>query len=205
MPSEQFLVDADLLQELRDVASRLVQVIDRVQSRASERAARRRAAEEPSDCVTDWQVLESKRLPRIENIEQIRLEARWWSAEDLCYPETPEACVQLALSRISESDHPVERARQAFVAGFCDRLHLETRTNNTAERAIPTLSLHWVIFRGPHLRDPCRVLSRGEASHLTDQFEESSIWQVFSTEAEVEIYCTGANLLLPTLIQWRSQ
>ena len=194
------LVDAEDLEELLQAATRLTQVVERI-SRKRERPT---TLEEPVDCIVDWQVLEAKRLPKIPNIQTIRSYARFWSAED-GFPDTPQECIDFVKSRISEGDNPEQRCREAFLAGFLDRFDFETGVDRGQVPVVPDLSLHWVILRAPLLADPCRVLSRGETIHLTRNFDTHSIWRAFSTEAEVEVYCIGANIFVPHLLQWRNQ
>ena len=200
MSSRHVLVDSEDLEELLQAATRFSQVAERI----SRSLARRVTLEEPTDNIIEWQTLEPKRAPLIANINSIRSAARFWSAED-GYPATPQECLDFAHQRFAIADHPEERCREAFLAGFLDRFNFETNTNTTQAPTIPDLSLHWIILRAPHLADPCRVLSRGEAEHLTQSFDRFSIWRAFTTEAEIEIYCVGANILVPHLLQWRSQ
>ena len=200
MSSRLVHLDAEDLEELVEAASRLQSVV----SRLAQRLSRPRTLEEPSDGILDWVVLEQKRPPQIQRIQQIRSEARFWSAEDGC-PTTPEECFLLAEARIASGDQPRQRARQAFLDGFIDRFNFETHTNREEPVVTPDIALHWIIIRAPKLSDPCRVLSRAEAADLTADFDHTSLWRVYPTEAEVEIYCTGANLFVPHLLQWRRQ
>ena len=119
-------------------------------------------------------------------------------------PPTPEFCLSLARLKLrSARRNPEERAREAFVAGFWFRVSLLVSCAWPSEYSPLLPPSTWLVRSGTGISDFARTNSRREAERFCEDQEGASIVEKFPSVTELQIFCAGAQLPVPPLVQWK--
>lgn len=159
----------------------------------------------PSD--TPWILIEEEEvLPTGFKDERIRR-----VVEDGPGP-TPQELVSLGKSRLTGTDPGYEaRVRRAYVAGFWAWVALATNTDYSPAEPIGIADTQFVVLRSwshdPRtVKLPVRVRTKSDLVQLVGKLPSpGAVVQSFASLTEVQVFCGGANLPVPPLLQWRSQ
>lgn len=91
-----------------------------------------------------------------------------------------------------------------FVLVFGDKASLGTHTPQlpSSEPTVDFIEWHWIVLRAKDWALPVRFGTLADFERFCRQ-ETVEIYQAFSSLAELEIYCIGAAIQVPTLIRWR--
>lgn len=124
----------------------------------------------------------------------------------------PPALLSLGRSRLTGTDPGSEtRVRRAYVAGFLAWAALATNTEYTPADPIGLQDTHFLVLRSwshnPRVTKlPCRVRTKSDLALIVGNPPgPGSLVQSFASLTEVQIFCGGANIPVPPLLQWRSQ
>lgn len=119
--------------------------------------------------------------------------------------ELPRSLRDFALERIEgRADEALEKARQAFKAGFWCDIALSTHTHySRLEEIAAEDRTHWIIL---YRRFPLcnRRVTDLKSFQTALEVEPNCVWEGFSTLAELTIFCVGARIRLPPLEKWTS-
>eukprot|EP00435_Cladocopium_sp_Y103_P056921 s1903_g19.t1 len=118
-------------------------------------------------------------------------------------PDTPDFCISLARRKLRSARHsPEERARAAFVAGFWYRISviIEYAWASDYEPVLPPST--WLVSKGSGISDFARTNSRKEAERFCEDQEGGRIVERFPSVTELQIFCAGAQIPVPPLVQW---
>lgn len=120
-------------------------------------------------------------------------------------PELPQSCLDLALVSLSHTVTPEIRALRAFRLGFWDKSSLLCSIPQLPSTELPVdlPDWHWIALKTKDWALPVRFGSLSDFERFCNQ-ETVEIHQTFSSLAELEIYCVGAAIKVPTLIRWRN-
>eukprot|EP00435_Cladocopium_sp_Y103_P073125 s1385_g42.t1 len=116
---------------------------------------------------------------------------------------SPDFCISLARRKLRSARHsPEERARAAFVAGFWYRVSLiiEYAWASDYEPVLPPST--WLVSKGSGISDFARTNSRREAERFCEDQEGGKIVERFPSVTELQIFCAGAQIPVPPLVQW---
>ena len=121
-------------------------------------------------------------------------------------PETPTFCLQLAKRHLSSSKaSSVDRAREAFKAGFWVRAFWTCKTDYTSQYTplVPG-SAHWVLRKGASF-EFLRVTSQADSDRLCRTYPDLVFVEKFPSLTELHIFCAGASTPVPPLWKWSGQ
>lgn len=122
-------------------------------------------------------------------------------------PELPECCLKLAKDSLSDWLVPCPEIRglRAFRLGLWDKASLDTHTPQlpSSEPTVDFIEWRWIVLRAKDWALPVRFGTLADFERFCRQ-ETVEIYQAFSSLAELEIYCVGAAIQVPTLIRWRN-
>ena len=123
---------------------------------------------------------------------------------------TPQALVSLGKHRLTGVDPGYEtRVRRAFVAGFWAWAASATNTEYQPADPIPLPDTQYIVLRSwtidpKKVKLPARVKTKSDLIQLIGPLPApGAIVQGFSSLTEVQIFCGGANIPIPPLLQWR--
>ena len=156
----------------------------------------------------EWEVLEEERDPRgLSRADSTSLFS-CRIVED-GPPDTPEACfdfVEGALTGCigSRPGDCVALTDRAFVAGFwawaavaCDIPY---------SRALPVgrATAIYIVLRALNCPAPRRVTTREDLIRLVTG-DDNAVVEEFGSQAELEVFCSGAQVSVPPLVRWRNR
>ena len=122
-------------------------------------------------------------------------------------PELPQDCVFFASCSLSPNltPKPEIRALRAYRLGFWDKKSIECHVQQLQSSEVPVIlpSWHWIVLRTKDWNLPVRFDRQADFDRFSCQ-ETIEICQEFSSLAEIEIYCFGAAIEVPTLLRWRN-
>ena len=123
-------------------------------------------------------------------------------------PELPPDCVFFAKCTLSDTltPKPEIRALRAYRLGFWDKASVDCCVEQfpSSEVTVDLPTWHWVVLRTKGWNLPVRFDRQADFDRFSCQ-ETIEVCQTFSSLAEIEIYCFGAAIEVPTLLRWRSQ
>lgn len=121
-------------------------------------------------------------------------------------PETPDFCLQLAGKNLSSSKtSSIERAREAFKAGFWVRAFWSCNTEYSSQyRPGISASTHWVLRKGSSF-EFVRVTSQADCDRLSSEFPDIHYVEKLPTLTELHIFCAGASIPVPPLWRWNAK
>lgn len=153
----------------------------------------------------DWVLVEEPRQPlAIADLKPIWDDLSFTGLED-GPPELPTVLRRLALERIEGvPEQVVERAREAFNAGFWCYFAIATRTPyRRIEERVTEDRTHWIILYR-HFPQCNRRVSDITSFQTALESEADPVWEGFQTLAELIIFCVGARIRLPSHEKWIS-
>ena len=188
--SEKVLVERAKLQEIFERIEELRDELSALQSSILEAVGgwKVAAAEEPAILIPE--------NTRVDVYHKLL-----FCGADTGPPELPEAGYHCC----KHLEKGSARAVRAFNAGFWSKSAIECSIPYVPVEPFPGVTLaQWLIIRGDHSLIPCRVYSEAEAVQIIGK-SENAICEAFATLAEVNLYCLGASIEVPKLVQWKSQ
>lgn len=114
--------------------------------------------------------------------------------------QVPQECVDFVTLRLKSCFDPRLVAEENFLAGCVAKDALASGSVPLRLRGQKPGN-YWVVLKGVK-PIPVRTNKKEDLSLLTDHFSETSIWGSFESLAELEVYCLGAGILVPPLVQW---
>lgn len=121
--------------------------------------------------------------------------------------EIPPILLDIARSKLSSKPPGAEfRALRAFRAGFWSKAAIATSTVYRPIDPVPELKArHWIVLACPAFPGTARFTSRSDFGRAIEGDIENSVFEVFASQTELEIYCAGASVPLPALKTWKKQ
>ena len=114
-------------------------------------------------------------------------------------PELPEVCYHAC----KHLEKGTVRAARAFQCGFWAKASIDCHVPHNQEAPFPgVIPAQWLILRGDHPLIPCRVYSQVEADKILGDSKDKIV-ESFESPAEVNLFCLGASIDVPKLVQWR--
>ena len=192
------LVIGDLRRQIVDLGERLQFQIDQLQlERDRVRILLESAGIKDSGVFT---VLEAERpnpLPKPSLGYAVRLEE--------LPPNVPSWCVDFLIDKLQIGREQAGiRAVAAFDCGFWVRFAIDSHTgflDNFSNRHL--LPRQWILGRGKGVSKPLKSFERRELLSFIVEEDEETILVPFASEAEVFVFCCGADLPVPPLVSWR--
>ena len=124
-------------------------------------------------------------------------------------PELPRACLDFCVPQLSPlfTPRPEVRTLRAFRLGFWDKISVDCHINqlraSSGEVAVDLPVCHWIVLRTLDFSFPVRFVTLSDLNRALGPEAHSSIWQGFASFEELQAYCVGASVRVPSLLRWR--
>ena len=120
---------------------------------------------------------------------------------------TPEVLLRFAETRLSSKPPGAEaRVRRAFVAGFWARIAIATHTKYQPVDPLPGFKIaHWVVLQSRSIEGRAWFTSKSDFNRAVAPDPSECVFEAFSSQTEIEIFCAGASVPVPALKTWKSQ
>ena len=193
----------ELLEAIRTVAALLPVLEERLHRPAVRLPG---AAFDPT--FGEWEVLEEERDPRgLSRTETVSLFA-FRTVED-GPPETPGACFDFVEGALTGSigSRPgecVALTDRAFVAGFWAWAAIACDIPYSRATPVGRATAIYIVLRSLNCPAPRRVTTREDLIRLITG-DDNAIVEEFGSQAELEVFCSGAQVPVPPLVRWRNR